>query len=593
MQKISKIYFFIVFLFLFTITLLQSKLFSSPFALSYYGYGIVGMTMVLSSGIARWQSAKIGIAMPLLLFVAYVCYMGVNTVFVLQENVNFGHIFLSINVLILLGFFALFQSQRIDLQAIAKIFSFLVIAEGILCIAQYLDWVATHNKLFEVCGSLPNPNYPAMFLAMSVPVLLFSYFTNKGFWRHITGFSFIALSIALLLLQCRAAVIGTLIGVFSFLFFHFYGYIFFQNKVKKLIRWQLYGLFCSILIVFTSISYFFYQYKQESSEGRLFVWKISAVLCKERPVLGYGTYTFKKYYNLAQANYFQNGNGAVKEIQNASHVQVPYNDYLLTFVEGGFIGFALFVAFILSLLRLYKNLNDNIEKRTAYVGVLVFSVMSFINSQYYVACLILPFIFYTAMLCYYSKKNIIQINSKILSILLIISSLYFFNNQFGMMKAELRLKTAEVMRHKNQYEKAIFNLEKAKEYLTWSDQFWLSYANLLFDKKESVKALEKYEEAEKLTSDPNLFLGMANCYIETKNYPEAIKKCSLAMNIVPNRMKPKFMLMNIFAAQKDSTNTLKLADEILLMKPKGVSKDAALYKEEAAKMKIFFKSNKE
>jgi hypothetical protein len=140
---------------------------------------------------------------------------------------------LSINALILLGFFALFRLQKIDLQAIAKIFSFLVIAEGILCIAQYLDWVATHNKLFEVCGSLPNPNYPAMFLAMSVPVLLFSYFTNKGFWRYVTLLDFIVLSIALLILQCRSATIGVLTGISVFLFFHFDAYTFFQDTVKR------------------------------------------------------------------------------------------------------------------------------------------------------------------------------------------------------------------------------------------------------------------------------------------------------------------------------------------------------------------------
>jgi O-antigen polymerase len=581
---------------LFSATLLSTKTFLSPFAASYYGYQIAVAILTIWSGILLWRQSKekIGFALPLLVFVLYVIYTLLNSDNIASGRLNNGQLFLLINLFAFCSFSFLFQLQKIDLQVIAKIFIFLVLAEALLCIAQCFDWVATRGKLFEVYGSLPNPNYTAMFLSMTVPALLYAFFTEKAFGKYTATLSLFLLSIALLLLQCRTAVIGAFCGAIYFLALQFAWYekiVAFSKSIKR-IQLFLFGLLFTAFL--SGTAYFLYHFKQASSEGRLMVWKISLDLAAQKPIFGQGTFTFEKTYNLAQANYFQSGKATADEVFSAAHIRVPYNDYLLSFIEGGSIGFLLFVAFIGSLLWLFRNkTKDDLIVRTAYTGVLAFSIMSLFNSQYYVTSVVAVLIFYAGLLCSISEVKNLKINAKIVAITLIVLGLYFLKSQYEMARAARNVKIASTFSRKEQPEKAIFILEKVSETLVLSDQMWWNHAAALYNKKDYANSLEKYQKTAQFTSDPDLFMDMGDCYMQLGNYPEAIKKCSLAMNIVPNRMKPKFMLMNIFAVQKDSTNTLKLASEILLMKPKGISKDAALYKEEASKMEILFKSNKE
>ena len=58
---------------------------------------------------------------------------------------------------------------------------------------------------------------------------------------------------------------------------------------------------------------------------------------------------------------------------------------------------------------------------------------------------------------------------------------------------------------------------------------------------------------------------------------------TIAKNIAPNRLKPRFALMKIYEAMNDTTNTILTAIEIISLQPKVQSKEAAYYKADALK----------
>jgi tetratricopeptide (TPR) repeat protein len=320
------------------------------------------------------------------------------------------------------------------------------------------------------------------------------------------------------------------------------------------------------------------------------IWKIGSGLCASQPIFGYGTHRFEKAYNLAQAEYFQSGNASESEQFSAAHVTVSYNDYLLTFIEGGGIGFALFVAFIGSLLILCFSQTPKSGKTVAALtGVLTFSVMSLFSSQLFISALFSLMLMYAAILCSTDTTFGFAFQSKhkflrwILGICLSALGLFFFNSQSNMAIAAHRIRVAMSMAKKEKTEKAINLLEKQVSILYFSDQLWCSYASVLQHSGKYQEALDKYKIAENLTSDPDLFLQMSDCYAELGQYDNAIKKCSLAMNIVPSKIRPRFTLMNLYIAKQDSSTAKKLAYEVLAQMPKGISKDADFYKKEAQK----------
>lgn len=115
----------------------------------------------------------------------------------------------------------------------------------------------------------------------------------------------------------------------------------------------------------------------------------------------------------------------------------------------------------------------------------------------------------------------------------------------------------------------------------FSDQWLINYGWAYQSANDFQKAIEKYEIAEKYTSDPELLMDMAFCYAKLKYFDKALQRCSTAMYIVPNRIYPKYGLMNIYLEQNDSIKAIKMAKIIVVQTPKGISKDAAHYKEKA------------
>ena len=141
-----------------------------------------------------------------------------------------------------------------------------------------------------------------------------------------------------------------------------------------------------------------------------------------------------------------------------------------------------------------------------------------------------------------------------------------------------------------EYDKAISILKPMGGIMSNSEAYLAAYGMSLHAQKKYKAALKKFNKAAEITTNPELYLKMSYSYMMLGDAKSAIEKCSLAVNMVPNRIAPKYALMNIYTSQRDTINALKIAKEIVVQTPKGISKDAAFYKKKAQSLIDFAES---
>lgn len=105
-------------------------------------------------------------------------------------------------------------------------------------------------------------------------------------------------------------------------------------------------LICASSIVFL---------KQNSSLGRLLIYKISINIYKEHWLYGIGFNKFKTTYMYYQANYFLGKNYTKQELLLADNTYYAFNDYFQFIIENGVFGLLLLILVFISVFYLFKN----------------------------------------------------------------------------------------------------------------------------------------------------------------------------------------------------------------------------------------------
>ena len=89
-----------------------------------------------------------------------------------------------------------------------------------------------------------------------------------------------------------------------------------------------------------------YHFKKGSADGRRLIWKISAIMIRDKPAFGFGFDGFKKHYMDYQANYFKE-NPESNEALVAGDTNYAFNELIQLTVENGVIGILPHLAIVL------------------------------------------------------------------------------------------------------------------------------------------------------------------------------------------------------------------------------------------------------
>ena len=574
-------------------TLINNEHFTHPSLAAYFYYVICSAVLAGITAIFYLRKTITGIdnvfLFPLITFGLLTIYPFLQTLFFGQRDLSTAHFLLLAYALSLLSFSILFATGNISKLSMYRLITIAVVIESMVCIFQYAGWLESKNKLFAVSGSWVNPNVTAMFLAMALPAVLHVCLQENttGIKERspVKAFYIVALLMAimaLVLLKCRTAYIGFVLAAIIQCN-NRYGWLPKIGRTYSHTKIAITCLLLASLAVVAAMS--LYRFKQDSADGRLFIWKLNLQMIAKKPVAGVGYGSYAHDYNLFQAGYFSQAKATDKETRTAGYVNMAYNEYLQITAEMGITGLLLFGCLLASLLVRFPS-RDSMGI-TAYAAVAAFTVMSVFNFTIQAIPVMFLFVLYAAMLITTNKekspatKTATRPFAPAVRLLLIVAAVYLLFSQTSLARSFMETKQAREARINGDAAGAIELLAPLKTTMRQSNIYWSEYGMALAAQHNYRNAVDKFLRALSITADPDIYLQAGYCYQQLQVTDSAIIAYTMAKNITPNKMTPVFALMKLYAGLKDSAHAMAMANKIMIMTPKWQSAETDFYKREA------------
>lgn len=231
--------------------------------------------------------------------------------------------------------------------------------EAVWGLGQLYNYFPVKHSLFKTTGSFFNPGPYGGFIALMFPLVLHYWLVYRHKNRFISYLLLFAGIICLIVFPATlsrtawiAAITGSMVVLLSNKRFIVKLHLFRRRYRRECIIGTI------ILSLFLAVAvYGIYHLKKDSADGRLFMWKITALAIQESPVKGTGMGGFPAAYAKAQMEYFKNGNSSGTEKLVAGSPEYAFNEYLQLFVEQGLFGFILFL--LLSCLIIKSGIQNN------------------------------------------------------------------------------------------------------------------------------------------------------------------------------------------------------------------------------------------
>jgi O-antigen ligase len=278
------------------------------------------------------------------------------------------------------------------------------------CALQLSGILSSFSPIFPVSGTFDNTSEWCIYLTCLLPVVVYAGIkaddtTSMGkIVRALCLFYVFCWLVLVLTMGSRTALLSGIIGMCVFTGFQtgFFGYV--KRKLNSFFRKTF--IVTVLLFIVGGLVFLLAQYKKDSADGRLLIWKVAWSSIKEAPLQGQGFNAFQAKYGHEQAVYFQQHDGNEKEIMLADNMTIAMNDYVETAFNLGLIGLLLYAAFWLSLFkRIAGQVHNNVVTVTVLVIFLVCSGFYFLEKMLSVKVIALFFAAYSGSLC----KTIVKV----------------------------------------------------------------------------------------------------------------------------------------------------------------------------------------
>ena len=424
-----------------------------------------------------------------------------------------------------------------------------------------------------VLGNWKNPRdsiYPfdnvAGVVSCIVPLIPFALHECRKHSKSILYVVIITAFIALLSTESRTGIISASVT--------FSVYCFLEKPRNK--NYIVYPLILLAIVILPLIIIL----RPESVIGRLLVWIVSFHMIVDKPIFGFGSGGFERYYMDYQATYFSE-NPTSSMLIYSDNIRTPFNEYLLILVNFGCVGFIFFLLLVYLLFGWYRK--SVFEGRNvALCSLLSISIMALSSYP-----LVYPFVWIIMIV-----NIIVLVPKKINFMVMRAYRSYNFSMRIILGALSFLLMSCTTKQ---------ISLERILYKYTSGDIKWFSKSDIpdqirnsgLYMFEMSTLAYEKgnYELSIKLLKkcldlranyDTTLDLGIA--YMKTNEYGEARQCMIKAHNMIPSRFYPLYYLAIIAEIEHKTDEKDKLCNEILSKKVKVYSSDILIIRHKAKKM---------
>lgn len=398
------------------------------------------------------------------------------------------------------------------MQFIILIFCAIAIHESGLGILQVLGVKASGNVNYIITGSFSNPGpyggLIAVVLSIMIAYLWFYKKTDK--WYCIWWLSLFSAVLCMIVLPAslsRAAWLSCGVAVIVLGFK--------EMKVGLWIRrYKFY--FCIVVFALMAMSVFTFFMKKDSAIGRFHIWHMELRAIADEPWTGHGPGSVLGAYADAQAEYFAEKERSTLIVRVAGCPEYAFNEYLKIGVEYGLPAMILLSALVIALiLMLLKSRNP-----LAY-GAIALAVFSFFSY---------PF----SLIEREKPETEIWLASRIFC-------------SIGM------------------YEEFIEEMAPYYEALSDNYRFIYDYGYALHKEKIYEESTRVLQRGAAISSDPMFYNILGKNYEAMGRYDDAEKAYLHAHYMVPCRLYPLTLLMEMKIRQKDTYQALKYARKIVSM----------------------------
>lgn len=500
----------------------------------------------------------------------WVFYLLLHGIFVVQ--VNF-HPFGILQTLALLAVYIIVRSLK------TKYVKWIIIALFIALITQIIWGVlqkfsvldSFHNK-FEITGSFFNPApFSGFLVAVLCPVIgllvydkvagIFHRETNSAKWINVVLILTVVLGIIVLVLaKSRAAWVSLLSAI---VFIGINSFTTNNNIIVKLKQIKIgfhinaqFLIIGGIIVMGATIlagGILLYKIRPGSVDGRMLVWNNTIKMIVDKPFTGNGIGQFNAVYMDYQAEYFKEPR-SINEQTIADNTIYAFNDYLKLASETGIPGLLLALCIIGSIFFVRTRAGGNkyfgISVKAGILGLLVFGMFSYPASVFTLQVI---FIIYLALIARQQKRFKIAAFLETSRVLLF-ARIFFLVGFLGVLVLfyipwVYRLTTSckslkEALQGFNSAKEKIA-LQTCKEIypVLKNDSFFLTtYGKLLKQNAQAEEAISMLKKATQTQPTSDLYLALGECYQEQNRLVDAELAYRYALQMVPSRTKPVWLL---------------------------------------------------
>lgn len=437
--------------------------------------------------------------------------------------------------------------------------------EALIGFFQLQGYLVSFHYAFKMTGNFHNPAPFGIYIAAIFVFGLGNVLFTQNIRLEIL--SKIVCLICLLVLpssESRSAWIGVIVGSL-YLFHAKYGFDYYKKYFNN--KYVISGTLISMLGLIITL----WNYKVNSAVGRILIWKVSFEIAKKNLFTGIGFGEFINQYGFYQADFFRKNPNNTVFINLADNVEHVFNDYLQILVENGLITFIVYIL-TLYIILFSKPIRMSDHFHPVKAGLLVIVSSSFFSYPLTMIPIWWLFLFFTCLISIdikdtYSLKipYFIKILIVIVTGVISLNVLRYFSNEYDAKKkwyrANVAVKRENFKVTESLYTEAIKNLPNEKSIM-------VDYGIILLINGKPKQSVEILEKASKSVSNQYLFSNLGKGYQQIEKYDLAEKAYLQSINMIPNRMFPRYLLAKMYLQKQDTIKAKEIAKQIINMKVK-------------------------
>ena len=404
----------------------------------------------------------------------------------------------------------------------------------------------SHHSLFRLTGSFFNPGPYSGYLAVVLPVCLW---TAMRFQKGMRYFGWVCVGAILVVLPAgmsRSAWVAAVVAC---------GWVYWAERIGWEKTKALYGRYKNVAVPFFAIVILsagwafagLYGLKRDSADGRLLMWKVTGKAIAGHPVTGTGLGGFPEAYAEMQGQYFGTEEATDKEKRVAGCPEYAFNEYLQIGLEQGIGGWIVFVSWLGSMM--YYGIRNRQHGAVGGVLALVVFAMSSYPLQlpsFWVALMFLGAVCVTEKGTQRTQRARI-FAEKLLTGLLALTAVGLFVGQKGNYEAYRRWGRMQMLYNNKAYESVAEDYHSLHDKLKHKPEFLFEEAQCLSKTGQYTEAIRVLERAKRLSGDPMIRYMIAKNRQALGDYREAERELLQAIEILPERLYPYYLLAKLYA----------------------------------------------